>query len=79
MKILKKSKKSKKSKKYKKSKINIKNCCLINDKNEHKYKECLRKDGIVFKLPRKYNKSKCVKTKKKGFTMRSSCAIYKLC
>lgn len=53
-------------------------CCKINDKNESKYNKCIRKsDNKVFKLPRRFNRSKC--KNQKGFTMRSSCSIYKNC
>jgi hypothetical protein len=57
---------------------NIISCCEINDKNEHKYKKCLRKsDGGIFKLPRKFNRTSCKRIR--GFTMKSSCAIYDSC
>lgn len=49
-------------------------CCLHNQKNSL----CIRKsDHKKFKLPRKFSRKKCKKTK--GFTMRSSCAAYKDC
>ena len=52
------------------------NCC----NHTKRHKKCIRKkDKKVFTLPRKYSRVKCMKTKKKGFTMRSSCAIYKGC
>lgn len=55
------------------------NCCKINDKNETKYKKCQRKkDGKIFKLPRKFNRTSC-NLSVKGFTKKSSCAIYKYC
>lgn len=52
----------------------VNNCC----KTTKKAKKCRRKDGKLFKLPRKFSKKKCMK-KIKGFTMRSSCAPYKFC
>jgi uncharacterized protein len=48
-------------------------CCSIK-KNQ---KKCKRKDGKIFKFPRKFSKKKC--KNEKGFTMRSSCAPYKFC
>jgi len=49
-------------------------CC----RSTQKHKKCIRKkDKKVFKLPRKFSKKKC--RKPKGFTMRSSCAVYKGC
>lgn len=71
-------KRTKKSLNKKKSSKRIISCCKINDKNEKKYKKCIRdNDGSVFSLPRKYSRNSC-KTQH-GFTMRSSCAIYKDC
>lgn len=52
----------------------VNNCC----KTTKKAKKCRRKDGKLFKLPRKFSKKTCMK-KIKGFTMRSSCAPYKFC
>ena len=41
---------------------------------------CMRKkDNKIFTLPRRFSKEKCMKTRKKGFTMRSSCAPYRDC
>ena len=57
------------------SKKTIKSCCNINNKT----KKCKRKDGKVFKLPRKFSKRRCLTKKIKGFTMRSSCAPFKYC
>lgn len=58
----------------------MKDCCLINDKNERNNKQCKRKsDNKIFSLPRRFSRSSCKKTLKKGFTMRSSCAPYKDC
>ncbi len=52
-------------------------CCKISKKS--KSKKCKRKkDGKVFKLPRKFSKKRCLK-RIKGFTMKSSCAPYKYC
>lgn len=51
----------------------LRNCC----KTQKNDKKCVRYDGKVFKLPRKYTMKKCKKPK--GFSMRSSCAPYKMC
>ena len=52
-------------------------CCKISKKS--KSKKCKRKkDGKIFKLPRRFSKKKCLKGIK-GFTMKSSCAPYKYC
>ena len=50
-------------------------CCKTTKNN----KICKRKDGKTFKLPRKFSKKKCLTKKITGFSMRSSCAPYKLC
>ena len=43
-------------------------------------KTCIRKkDSKEFKLPRKFTKSQCVNKKRKGFSMKSSCAPYLFC
>lgn len=71
-------KRTKKHKKHKKRKSLI-SCCKINDTNEHKYRRCQRKkDGKIFNLPRKFNRSSC-NLSVKGFTKKSSCAIYSRC
>ena len=49
-------------------------CCKIK-KNDT---TCKRKDGKLFKLPRRFTKKRCKKGIK-GFTMRSSCAPFKYC
>tara|TARA_Y100000389_G_C17259110_1_gene412085 strand:+ start:188 stop:736 length:549 start_codon:yes stop_codon:yes gene_type:complete len=53
----------------------MKHCCHSNNKT----KKCIRKDGKIFNLPRKFSKKKCSTQKIRGFTMRSSCAPYKYC
>lgn len=53
----------------------MKHCCYSNNKT----KKCIRKDGKIFNLPRKFSKKKCSTQKIRGFTMRSSCAPYKYC
>lgn len=53
----------------------MKNCCNITKKN----KICKRSDGKTFKLPRRFSKKKCLTKKIRGFSMRSSCAPFKLC
>lgn len=52
------------------------NCCRTSKRSS----KCKRKrDGKIFKLPRKFSKRRCLSKKKKGFTMRASCAPYKGC
>ena len=54
----------------------MKKCC----NHSKSSKKCKRKDGKIFKLPRRFSKHKCLKMKNnKGFTVRSSCAPYKYC
>jgi len=53
----------------------MKNCCNHNKKD----KECKRKDGKKFNLPRRFTRKRCLNGNIKGFTMRSSCAPYKKC
>lgn len=53
----------------------MKNCCFSTRRN----KKCRRKkDGKLFRLPRRFSRNRCTR-KLKGFTMRSSCAPYKYC
>jgi hypothetical protein len=52
------------------------NCCSKKIKNK---KECLREDGKIFSLPRKFSQKACLTKVVKGFTMRASCAPYKFC
>jgi predicted DNA-binding WGR domain protein len=59
----------------KKNKYKYKNCCLHNSKT----KKCVRKDGKIFNLPRKFSRKKCLTKKIKGYSMKSSCAPYKFC
>ena len=54
----------------------MKECC---GKTTKKSKECIRKDGKVFQLPRRFTRARCIKGPVRGFTMRSSCAPYKFC
>ena len=49
-------------------------CCKIKDNNT-KYKKCIGKNGKIFNLPRKFSKKQCKNIR--GFSMKSSCAIYK--
>ena len=59
---------------------NLVNCCSLDSKTEKKLKGCIRmSDHKTFNLPRRFTKKQCNSTKKKGFTMRSSCAIFKDC
>jgi hypothetical protein len=59
---------------------NLVNCCSLDSKTEKKLKGCIRmSDRKTFNLPRRFTKKQCNSTKKKGFTMRSSCAIFKDC
>ena len=54
----------------------MKNCCAnITKKNKY----CIRNDGKVFDLPRKFTKMRCMKGPIRGFTMKSSCAPFKFC
>ena len=55
----------------------MKSCCNISKKSKNK--KCLRNDGKVFNLPRKFSKNKCLSSKNKGFSMKSSCAPFKNC
>lgn len=72
-----------KNKKYRKNRKNkstkkllIIDCKQISKENENKYNQCIRKsDGKLFSLPRKFSKTQC--KNQRGFTMRSSCAIYR--
>jgi Cu-Zn family superoxide dismutase len=65
----------------------IKPCCEIKLSPKHqpknKTRKCGRKDGKVFQLPRRFSKATCdnyrTTKKKMGFTMRSSCAPWKMC
>ena len=54
----------------------MKGCCETITK---KTKKCIRKDGKVFQLPRRFTRARCIKGPVRGFTMRSSCAPYKFC
>lgn len=51
----------------------MKNCCNINKKS----KKCIRKDGKIFSLPRKFTRKQC--RRKKGFSKKSSCAPFRYC
>ena len=50
-------------------------CCVASNKS----KTCKRKDGKLFKLPRRFSKKTCLTKKVRGFTMKSSCAPFKYC
>jgi len=52
------------------------NCCSKKIKNK---KQCLREDGKLFNLPRRFSQKQCLTQPIKGFTMRASCAPYKYC
>lgn len=54
----------------------MKNCCA---KTSKKTKQCIRQDGKVFELPRRFTRARCIKGPVRGFTMRSSCSPYKFC
>lgn len=54
----------------------MKNCC---SKTLKRSKTCKRRDGKIFSLPRKFSKKRCLKGKIRGFSMKSSCAPYRLC
>ncbi len=51
----------------------MKDCC------SKATKSCIRSDGKIFLLPRRFSKKRCIKGPIRGFTMRSSCAPYKFC
>lgn len=51
------------------------NCCTHTLSDN----KCKRSDGKIYKLPRRYSRSKCLNSSVKGFTMKASCAPYKLC
>lgn len=53
--------------------MEIVQCC----KSTKKHKKCKRDDGKLFNLPRKFTRKQCENIK--GFSMRSSCAPYKMC
>lgn len=55
----------------------MKNCCRVSS-SSRATRKCKRKDGKVFRLPRRFTKKQC-RRKVKGFSMRSSCAPYKYC
>lgn len=57
------------------TKKRILNCCNTNTRKT----KCIRKDGKIFSLPRRFTRKKCKKGPIKGFSMRSSCAPYKFC
>lgn len=52
----------------------INSCCKAT-----KTSKCKRKDGKVFKLPRRFSRKACLTKKVRGFSMKSSCAPYKYC
>lgn len=54
----------------------IPNCCSYNSKYT---KRCLRIDGKIFHLPRRFTRKNCMTKPIRGFSMRSSCAPYKFC
>lgn len=62
-------------KKTKRSRPPKRNCCSVNNRT----KTCKRKDGKIFKLPRRFNKTTCLTKKIRGFSMKSSCAPFKYC
>ena len=67
----------KKTKKRRK-KNKIISCCNLSNKTEKTLKKCKNKDGKVFNLPRRFEKTKCEKGPK-GFSMIASCTPYKYC
>jgi hypothetical protein len=50
-------------------------CC----NHTRKAKKCIRKDGKLFSLPRKFTRKRCLEKRKQGYTMKASCAPYKNC
>jgi len=63
------------SSKKNKTKSKKKNCCFVGTRK----KKCIRRDGKVFGLPRRFTRKKCLTMKVRGFSMKSSCAPYKYC
>ena len=54
----------------------MRNCCV----HKKSSKKCIRsKDDKTFSLPRRFSRKKCISSKVKGFSMKSSCAPYKYC
>jgi len=53
----------------------MKSCCTHSKRN----KKCVRKDGKIFTLPRKFDREICLTKDIKGFSLKSSCAPYKYC
>ena len=51
------------------------NCCFVGTRK----KKCIRQDGKVFGLPRRFTRKKCLTMKVRGFSMKSSCAPFKYC
>lgn len=69
---------AKTKKKQKNKERNNLNCCRIKGKE----KKCIRNDGKVFKLPRKFSKKQCnnfFRNKNKGFSIIASCSPFKNC
>lgn len=54
----------------------IQDCCLY---KSNKTKKCIRKDGKIFNLPRRFSRKHCMTKPIRGFSMRSSCAPFKFC
>ena len=50
-------------------------CC----NHTRKAKKCVRKDGKLFSLPRKFTRKHCSEKRKQGYSMNASCAPYKNC
>ena len=50
-------------------------CC----RHTRKAKKCVRKDGKLFSLPRKFTRKQCMEKRKQGYSMKASCAPYKNC
>ena len=50
-------------------------CC----NHTRKAKKCVRKDGKLFSLPRKFTRKQCMEKRKQGYSMKASCAPYKNC
>lgn len=50
-------------------------CC----NHTKKAKKCIRKDGKLFSLPRKFTRKQCMEKRKQGYSMKASCAPYKNC
>ena len=52
-------------------------CCNLTKETEKKFKN-KTEDGKIYDLPRRFTKQRCAQGIK-GYTMKSSCTLYKFC